>query len=235
MGSATRNVLGRWYDRHLASILPSRRLLGALSCLLVNCSIYSITQALAKGRVLTDMTTALDNAIPVVPAWSIVYVGCFLFWAVGYVLMGRGESGRWHGIITADIAAKVLCGLIFLALPTTNVRPALTGGGFSAWLLGLIYRMDPALDLFPSIHCLESWMCFRGVLGDARIPRWYQWFSGAFALAVCLSTLFTKQHVVADVVAGVAIAEVMLWLARKFRWGGRAQRAMSWADRRIFG
>ena len=228
-----RNALGRWYDRHLAPILPAERLLGALSCLLLNCSIYWVTQRLAAGRMLTDMTTPLDNAIPVIPGWSFIYVACFLFWGVGYVLMARGD--RWYRLMTADIAAKLVCGAFFLVLPTTNVRPVLDGGGISNWLLGMIYRSDPALDLFPSIHCLESWLCFRGVLGDSRIPKWYQWFSGIFAILVCWSTLFTKQHVIADVVAGVALAEGMVQLAKGFHWGSRARRLMTWADRKLLG
>lgn len=233
MEHSTRTALGRWYDRHLGAILPSERLLGALSCLLINCSVYWITQRLSAGRQLLDMTTALDRVIPVVPGWSFIYVSCFLYWAVGYVLMGRGE--RWYRIMTADIAAKLLCGVIFLVLPTTNIRPEFTGGGVSTWLLGLIYQMDPPLDLFPSIHCLESWVCFRGVLGDRRIPKWYQCFSGIFAVLVFLSTLFTRQHVIADVVAGVTLGEIMLQTARKWRWGARAERAMKWANKKIFG
>ena len=233
MEHTTRNALGRWYDQHLRAILPSERLLGALSCLGANCSIYWVTQHLVAGRQLLDMTTALDRMIPVGPGWSFIYLGCFLYWALGYVLMGRGD--RWYRIMTADIAAKLICGVIFLMLPTTNVRPELEGGGVSTWLLGLIYQMDPPLDLFPSIHCMESWVCFRGVLGDRRIPKWYQSFSGVFAILVCLSTLFTRQHVLADVFAGVLLAEMLIRAAKKWRWGARAERAMKWADKKIFG
>ena len=149
------------------------------------------------------MTTALDRMIPFDSRWVLIYVACFAYWAVSYVLMARQES--WYPIMTGEVLAKLLCGVLFLLIPTTNVRPEITDSGFTAWLMGLIYQLDPPLDLFPSIHCMESWICFRGMLRQKKIPKWYQVFAGIFTVPVCLSTLFTRQHVIADVIVGVLL------------------------------
>jgi hypothetical protein len=42
-------------------------------------------------------------------------------------------------------------------------------------------------------------------------------FSGVFSLLVCLSTLFTRQHVIWDMVTGIAVAE-MGWLLSGIQW-----------------
>ena len=62
---------------------------------------------------------------------------------------------------------------------------------------------------------MASWFCFIGVRADRRIPLWYKAFNCAFALAVCASTLFLKQHCIPDVLAGVALTEVCWFLAAR--------------------
>ncbi len=227
-----RNRLGRWYDRMLSGLLPSSRLLGALFCVVLNGTVYWGAQWLTAGRDKLNMTTPLDELIPVVPTWVLVYVGAFLFWIAGYVLLARGEN--WYTIMTGEVMAKLLCGVIFVALPTTNLRPTL-GTEPCDRLLGLIYALDAPTNLFPSIHCLESWICFAGLRGRRDVPRWYRVFSLVAALLICVSTVLTRQHVLADVVAGVLLAEGCLYLSRKCAMGARLRRWMTGLDRRIFG
>ena len=231
--SKQRNAAGQLYDRSLGHLLRSNRLIGVLGCVALNSLVYWTTQALAAHRTLIDMTTALDRMIPFDPRWVLIYVSCFAYWAISYVCMARQDD--WYPIMAGDMLAKLLCGVIFLLLPTTNVRPELTGTGFTTWLMGLIYRLDPPLDLFPSIHCMESWICFRGMLGQKSIPKWYQVFAGIFTFLVCLSTLFTRQHVIADVIAGLLLGEICLGLSRRRGWGNRLRRWSDALDRAIFG
>lgn len=231
--SANRNAAGQLYDRTLGHILPGSRLVSVLICVALNGLVYWTTQALAANRTLYDMTTALDRMIPFDPNWVLIYVACFAYWAVSYVLMARQDS--WYPIMTGEVLAKLLCGVLFLLIPTTNVRPEITDSGFTSWLMGLIYRLDPPLDLFPSIHCMESWICFRGMLGQKEIPKWYQVFAGIFTVLVCLSTLFTRQHVIADVIVGVLLGEICLDVSRHRGWGKRLRRWTEAIDKKIFG
>lgn len=83
----------------------------------------------------------------------------------------------------------------------------------------LLYQMDAADNLFPSIHCLNSWFCYIAVRSRREIPRWYQRFSFWAALAVFVSTLTTKQHVIADVIGGALLAEVTWQIAGRTHLG----------------
>ena len=139
--SVNRNAVGQLYDRSLGHILSSSRLIGVLGCVALNDIVYWCTQTLAANRTLYDMTTALDRMIPFDPRWVVVYVACFAYWAVSYVLMAR--QADWYPIMTSDVLAKLLCGIFFLLIPTTNVRPEITGTGPTDWLMGLIYQLDP--------------------------------------------------------------------------------------------
>ena len=83
----------------------------------------------------------------------------------------------------------------------------------------LVYAGDLPGNLFPSIHCLESWICFRGAIGMKRTPRWYAPAMLVLTLMVFASTLLVKQHVLVDIPAGVLVAEVGLLLSDKLRAG----------------
>ena len=78
--------------------------------------------------------------------------------------------------------------------------------------MAIVYRVDNPTNLFPSIHCLVSWFSYLGVRKQKGVPRWYRCFSLLFACSVFISTLTTKQHVLVDVVGGVAIASCAWWL-----------------------
>ena len=41
---------------------------------------------------------------------------------------------------------------------------------------------------------------------------WYKTVSFVLAVLVFFSTLFTKQHVIVDVIGGVALAQICFWL-----------------------
>ena len=105
--------------------------------------------------------------------------------------------------------------IIFLAYPTTNTRPVIEGNGIWDLLAGWLYSIDAADNLFPSIHCLVSWFCFIAIRKNEKIPLWYRVFSCIMAVAVFVSTLTTKQHVLVDVAGGVILAQVCFILGQK--------------------
>lgn len=79
----------------------------------------------------------------------------------------------------------------------------------------LLYQVDAADNLFPSIHCLASWLSFIAVRKNEKIPKWYRAASFLMAASVCVSTLTTKQHVLIDVAAGVGLGEFSYWFVGK--------------------
>ena len=113
----------------------------------------------------------------------------------------------------AEMFAKLICFAFYLLLPTTNIRPEITGNGIWEQMVVWLYQIDMPSNLFPSIHCLVSWFCFIGVRGRNDISKWYQSFSFLMAVAVFVSTLTTKQHVLVDVIGGVGIAEFCYWVS----------------------
>lgn len=151
------------------------------------------------------------------PQFLIVYFGCYIFWAVNYILAARQRRNRFTVFLPQVLLSRCVCLIIFLAYPTTNTRPVIEGSGFWDLLAGWLYSIDAADNLFPSIHCLVSWFCFLGIKDQKRIPAWYKGVSFVLAVLVFLSTLFTKQHVLVDVAGGVILAQICFMLGQKTR------------------
>lgn len=210
-----------WYERTLGKLIPKYGFFSVIFCFVFNSLIYTGLQLLMGGAKHRDLTSALDRKIPFVEEWVFVYLGCFLFWAVNYIIITRQGKEGWFQFAAGDYLSRLICGVFFVLLPTTNIRPEITGDGLAQVLMRFVYSIDAPTNLFPSIHCLVSWLCFAGIRGKEYVPKWYRGFSCLFAIAVFASTVFTKQHFLVDVVAGVVIAEFCLYVGRHmgyWRW-----------------
>ncbi len=162
-----------------------------------------------------NLTTSLDNAIPFIPAFIVIYVLAYFQWALNYIMIAHERRSLFRRFITAEGISRVICFLVFVIYPTTMVLGTITGGGFFNWLTNLIYSLDEPNNLLPSIHCLQSWLCFRAALAAEKVPSWYRYVSLVFTLLVVASTVLVKQHVVVDCVAGIALAELLLLVVRE--------------------
>lgn len=175
---------------------------------------YFGTRLFTTGWYHHDMTITLDGYVPLVPWTIVIYLGSYAFWAANYLLGCTQDEKNSVIFITTEIIAKAVCLICYIAIPTTNVRPIVEGSGiFEKALLGL-YSIDAADNLFPSIHCLSSWICVIAVRNQDRVPKAYKVISVIIALMICVSTLTTKQHVIADVFSGVLLAEVSYMMAK---------------------
>ena len=97
-------------------------------------------------------------------------------------------------------------------------RPEITQTGPFYTLVSWMYFIDtPMINLFPSIHCLESWICFRESIHLKDIRKWYAPFSFVFTMLVFASTVLIHQHVLIDIPAGVLVAEIGLLICRLTR------------------
>lgn len=199
----------------IEKIIPLYAILPLLSAFMLNNVVYFVIRLFAEDKFHYDFTTDFDRMVPFVPAWVSIYFLCYVFWIANYILIGRQDKRHFYGFITAEIISKTICGLFFFFLPTTNVRPEVIGSGIWEQLMRLLYSIDAPTNLFPSIHCLESWFCYRFICGRASVPKFYQRFSGVFAVLVILSTQFTKQHYIVDVFGGVLLAEICYQLCTR--------------------
>lgn len=192
-------------------IIPETMRMPIFLSLACNIIAYYGSRLIMAGRRHYNLSNRLDEQIPFLPWTIVIYWGCYAFWVVNYVIGCRQDRERAFRFMSADFFAKLVCLLCFLVFPTTNVRPAIDGNSIWDELMRVLYRVDAADNLFPSIHCLTSSFCFIAVKDNEKIPKWYKEASFLMTMGICISTLTTRQHVLADVIAGVVLSGLS-WL-----------------------
>ncbi len=196
------------------AILIRYVLIPMILCFLVNCVIYWVTQHLMSGVHHHDFTTAFDRWVPFSPIWSILYMLSFPIWAFMYFYISYKDYHIFKTLIVSDMLSKCVCGIVFLLLPTTNVRPVLTDGPYR-WIMENIYDFDLPYNLFPSIHCLISWLAFIAFRRSDKIDIELKVWAFFMASAICISTQMIKQHYIVDVIGAVVIGEMIFAIVNR--------------------
>ena len=103
--------------------------------------------------------------------------------------------------------SEILVGIIFVVFPTTMTRADITGSDIFSKAVYLLYQTDAPVNLFPSIHCLESYIVTRAALEMKNTGIWYKLGMIVMSILVFMSTVLLKQHVIWDFFGAVAAAE----------------------------
>ena len=132
----------RWIPKY--SIIP------LITALVLNTLVYSGTMVLCKGLYHHDFTTAFDRMVPVIPEFTSIYLICYVFWVVNYIMTARISREHMYRFLTADYLSRIVCGIFFVFLPTTLVRPEITGSGIT------IFVFDRSIGKLISIDSLSG-------------------------------------------------------------------------------
>lgn len=157
-----------------------------------------------------DITLPLDRRIPLVSGFIWPYLLCYVFPFLPLLVVR--DWHRFNRALLAIILANAAAFLVYILLPIAFPRPEL-GAALSDRVLAFQFRYDfkPGANKLPSLHVTYAWivylLCLRQGLGRVR--------EGLILLTAALisvSTLFVKQHILLDVLAG-GVWAVVAWLA----------------------
>lgn len=163
---------------------------------------------------LHDLSLPIDYKIPLVPQWIIIYYGAYFSWAISIYLIIKESKEKCYSFAATYIIGFLISGVIFLCYPCTLVRPEITGTGFFMDLMRFLYWIDTPTQLFPSVHILVAYYCWRCSLDCKKIPTWYKVFNFIFMILTCFSILFVRQHVILDIPSAIIVGELSIIIAR---------------------
>jgi len=167
--------------------------------------LYLVIAGRASGGAVHAPALEVDRLLPLAPTWALVYGALYVFLIVLPVFVIQQEE-LIRRTVWAYLTVWTMSYVCFLLYPTVAPRPdAVTGQGFAVWGLRFLYDSDPPYNCFPSIHVAHS---FVSALACYRVHRRLGTVAIVCAALVAMSTLFTKQHYVADLIAGVFLALV---------------------------
>jgi membrane-associated phospholipid phosphatase len=143
---------------------------------------------------------AIDRLFPLVPWTFSIYVSDYLLAFFAIILLQEEEFFEYTRLTFASL---IICGLFFHLFPTTYPRPPYptVENPVVAFLLRAVSFADRPTNCFPSMHVA---MAVTATWALRHRPRTFPVYVG-WTLAICLSTLTTKQHYFLDIIGGLAV------------------------------
>jgi membrane-associated phospholipid phosphatase len=189
------------------------KLVIATGASLVNAVLYLVPNHVQLRPARQLPWTALDAAVPFVPATLWIYFSDYLLVASAFLLCRDWTEVR--RFVRAYFALLVVGSAVHLLWPTTFPRDGfpVSGDGITVTAFRILRQIDLPTSCLPSMHVASSYLAAFSLWRHRPSVRavWLAW-----ATAVAVSTLTAKQHYLVDVVAGLGVAAAFWAL---FFWG----------------
>jgi membrane-associated phospholipid phosphatase len=164
------------------------------------------------------LDTGLDAIIPFVPEMVVFYV--YLFYPLGFLTMlyfSFIEYKLGYALGWSLVAINAIAVLIYIIFPVSTFwyRQELLAHPMvgNVWAVQVynVFVNDSSFNCFPSLHAAVSTICFFAWFQYAKIKPGKTTKAVAISaliitVGVILSTLFIKQHYIADEIGGVVLA-----------------------------
>jgi membrane-associated phospholipid phosphatase len=156
------------------------------------------------------------DVIPILPIWVVPYVLCYPLWTFAFLwAMLKMEDHLFRSFIAAFLLTCTFSVALFTLFPTYVPEATLIGNDLFTRLLRFIHEDWGRYDALPSGHIYIT------ALLALFYNRWYPRHKNIWIpilVIISLSTLFTGQHYIADVLAGLMIAIIGYYFGIK--WAG---------------
>ncbi|TVX98767.1 phosphatase PAP2 family protein [Cohnella terricola] len=200
-------------------------LLGLLAVPVIN--LIYVLQNRPWGNVYS-LVTEVDRNLPFLPEFAVPYMLWYPFLFLVFFLILRKDKREYYQTLIAMCCGILLSNLVYLVFQTMVPRPEVPSTGFFNGLVNYLYSHDEPYNCFPSVHVLTSTLM---VLGSRSLGWKLRIPIVLFASSIIASTLFIKQHVIADLLAAMLLAKFVFWAADKLiaandaRLAGKAMEA----------
>jgi len=142
---------------------------------------------------------SIDSYIKLTPVWAVPYLLSLYWWE--FSMVWAAYKVDFDKLFRFALCLSLTIGvsyIVYLLFPTYVTRPSVQGDDVFTKLILFIYGNDRAYNVLPSNHTYTSIII--AIYWSVWYPKWKSiWILAA--LIVVLSTLFTKQHAVLDLVA----------------------------------
>lgn len=164
---------------------------------------------------ITLIGSNLDNKIPFIDEFIYFYISWYLMLFIVPYLMYKKDKDIFKNYLITIITCNTFVFFIYFLYPTTINRPNIIVKDITSFITYFIYKIDtPALNCFPSMHCIISFIYMYIVIFENEFSK-YRLSIIIWSLLIIISTLFVKQHVLLDVLGAFVISLVIYLIVNK--------------------
>jgi len=186
-----------------------RKRLTILAGLLTLLTLYFPINQNISGGITPDLP--IDAFIPLWPIWAVPYLLTLPCWIAALVWGAlKMDYPRWRQFSLCLGITIVISYLVFIIYPTYVVRPDITDQDFFSRLVLWIYGSDQVHNALPSGHTYTTLII--AIFWSRWLPKLKPLWIGITVL-VLLSTLFTKQHYILDLLAAAVLVVMTYFLS----------------------
>lgn len=151
----------------------------------------------------------LDNVIPFCEFFIIPYMLWFLYVIGACIYMFlKGTDSEFLKFALSLVIGMSLALTICMIYPNgLTLRPDYIPDNFCGKIITILYSTDTSTNVFPSIHVYNS-LAVNFALLKCKALKGHtviKTLSTILCIAICLSTVFLKQHSVVDVLGGILL------------------------------
>lgn len=162
--------------------------------------LFILTEQLIPVERCIPMHCFIDDIVPFCEIFVIPYVGWYLLVAGSLLYFALYNIDSFKRLQIFIIVTQVVAMAVYILFPNCqNHRPAeFPRDNFLTDCIAVIYFLDTNTGVCPSLHCAYSIGIASVWLKEKAASKSFKLFIVIFAVSICLSTVFIKQHSALD-------------------------------------
>lgn len=153
--------------------------------------------------------------IPLIKPFIYIYNSWYPFIFICAFLIYKDNNRLFYAFILSLLLSALLAQITFIIYPTIIERPTIYVNNITDLILNITYKLDnPPINCLPSMHCIYCFITVYYIL-KSNIKKKYLF--NIYLLLIVLSTLFTNQHIIEDVIAALVYSIIAILMINKFK------------------
>lgn len=166
--------------------------------------VYFLIGALFRGRPAARPAVFVDAWVPLAPWWVFIYAFVYFFAFIPAFVVH--DLDLYRRTVRAYFITFTLSFVCFLLYPTIFEKPTdINTSYFAGWALAVVWFLDTPGNCLPSLHVATAFVSSWSIL---KVHRTVGRICLTISTLIAISTLYTKQHYILDVVFGFGIAAI---------------------------
>lgn len=166
--------------------------------------IYPLINSYRGGERIIEIN--IDRIIPFNRYFVIPYISWYVYIILLMVIFCIINERTYYRLLISLCAGMIICYVTFYIFPTTVPRPTIITRDILSRLVLNIYQNDNPYNCFPSVHVVNAMIVSIYVNREEKFNKRTKIISSLVAALIVISTMFIKQHVFVDVLAGILVA-----------------------------